>query len=139
MDDPSEERSFFKEMLLSYRLIFGQDKRSWQAFTNISNKWDPAWSRSDKTSLDHDPLLPILCGQSFRSHGARAIYGKIHAPDVSPVFHREEFPFFGQRLMKLQNAVKSSNPHDWRALWYDRSDPVVWWNFWVSSTSLWTG
>jgi hypothetical protein len=65
-DVPTEE--FFEEVLLSYRLLFGQDDRSWKAFSPmIPLCAEQNGGLSLETSWDCDPLLSVLCEKSCTS------------------------------------------------------------------------
>jgi len=66
----------FEEILRSYRLIFGQDERSWKAFSKILTKIEEDQGQGRSISAC-DPLLRVLCGQSSASPEARAIYDEI--------------------------------------------------------------
>jgi len=129
-DDQSQE--YFREVLLSYRLIFGQDKESWRMFRKKSAKWEPKWNWSDHQSEDFDPLLLVLCGESYLDPGAKALYEEIDAAELSPYYFPDtDFPFLGRRLLNLQTFVRGRNPHSWKALWYDRRSMAFWWTFWA--------
>jgi hypothetical protein len=124
MDDASE---FFKEVLLSYRLIFGQTKNSFRAFNSLSKSWQAVLQDQ------RDPLLAILCGQSCESNDAGQIYDEIDAVDpfdyYCPV---ADFPFLGKHLSELQRYVKGHKTTTLIGLWHDSSNLVVWWTIWVS-------
>jgi len=122
-DIPIDE--IFKEILRSYRLIFGQDDRSWRAFSKILNKLEE--QGQGKSTGAFDPLLRILCGQSSTSHEARYIYEEIdnnqQTTYCNPV---TEFPFFGKRLMELEQFDKQHQPKSVRTLLNDRRDVAAW-------------
>jgi hypothetical protein len=130
---------FFREVLLSYRLIFGQDKRSWEAYRRSEAAKEQKRSRSSKEQNPQrqqrppDPLLPILCSKNWRSSSdALIVYREIDADeDVSNHYSVTDFPFFGQRLLHLQRFSKDQNPHDWIVLWHDRRNVFNWWTIWA--------
>jgi len=112
--------------LRSYRLIFGQDDRSWKAFSKMLNKLEEEQGQG-KSIGAFDPLLRILCGQSSTSHEARYIYEEIDTNKqttyCNPV---TEFPFFGKRLMELEQFDKQHQPKSVRTLLNDRRDVAAW-------------
>lgn len=127
VEDNIDPRDFYREILLSYRLIFGQDKNSHNDFN--------AWIEKGKPLPEeyHDSLLPILCGQSWDSADALPIYEFIDADDPSTHYSpTEDFPFLGKRLLEVQKHVLNQKPTDFQAIWYDKRDPDKWWTFWVS-------
>ena len=138
IDDLTPE--YFREVLLSYRLIFGQNKASYRAFNRKIPTWGARWNCScedakpDQQYDDSDPMLLTLCGSTYKSPNARRIYEAIDAlDDVTEYYHPYyDFPFLGNRLLNLQSFVKSRNPHSWTALWHDRRNIAFWWTFWVS-------
>jgi hypothetical protein len=118
------------EVLISYRLIFGQTKNSHRDFKTLSRKWAKSWNSTPELQKQADPMLYILCGQPCTSPEASAIYDEIEAEDPSTHYSPvTDFPFFGERLVELQNYVRG---HNFMALWYDRRDVSWWWTFWVS-------
>ena len=134
-EELTEDRSaeYFREVLLSYRLIFGQDKHSSRLFARQVTKMPLNWNNSDSRSDDNDPMLLILCTQHWKSTGAKEIYEEIEAADTSQHYQpADDFPFLGRKLLELQAYVKGRDAHSWKALWYDKRDMSVWWTFWVS-------
>ncbi|MCJ1400648.1 hypothetical protein MMC11_003856 [Xylographa trunciseda] len=129
-DDHTSE--FFREVLLSYRLIFGQQPRAWRAFNKALKQWNRSWHCSPGNARDADPMLSLLCGQSWEDEAPRKVYNEINAED--PYDHyipHVSFPFLGQRILELQNFVKTRNAHRLSALWYDRRNVSFWWTFWA--------
>ncbi|KAI9767663.1 MAG: hypothetical protein M1840_005534 [Geoglossum simile] len=134
-DVPTDK--FFKETLLSYRLIFGQDDRSWRAFSQLARSqetyrgqtfWEATW--------DCDPMLLTLCGKSATSGEAKQIYDDINAGYPASYYDpNTEFPFFGKRLLELQQFIKRQKPQDLRALLRDRRDVSVWYGVWSNQVS----
>jgi hypothetical protein len=118
----------FEEVLLSYRLLFGQDDRSWKAFSRMVPLWEEQRGRvSWETSWDCDPLLPVLCGRSCTDEEARQVYDEIDANEPANYYDpNTEFPFFGKRLLELQQLIKQYQPQDVRSLLNDRRDVASW-------------
>jgi len=122
----------FEEILRSYRLIFGQDERSWKAFSKILTKLEEDQGQGRSISAC-DPLLRVLCGQSCASPEARAIYEEIDVrrgaiPDGQTMHCNlyTEFPFFGPRLLELQQFDRRCQPQTVRSTQEDKRDVAPW-------------
>jgi hypothetical protein len=131
LNSPVPPEDYFREVLLSYRLIFGQDKKSWKAFVEKSALRPPGWDCLLPGFDDADPLLQTLCGTSASSPAAADLYAEIEAEEVSPYYYPDSFPFLGRRILDLQTFIKGRHPHNWRALWNDRRNVAYWWTFWA--------
>lgn len=124
--DADDTRQFFKEVILSYRLIFGQTKSSRQRFNKQLKKWDL------KSKSNSDPMLYRICGHGCESEEAREIYYEIEADDPSNQYDPAvDFPFLGKRLVSIQDYVQGHKPSNFKALWYDRRNVSWWWTFWA--------
>ena len=130
--------AFFEEILLTYRLIFGQDDRSYKAFSRMVPVWEEQRGRTSwETSWACDPMLLILCGKSATSEEARKIYDEIDANEPHNCYNpNTEFPFFGKRLLELQQFVKQHQPQNVRALLNDRRDVAAWYAIWNNQVSV---
>ncbi|KAL8966240.1 MAG: hypothetical protein Q9183_003458 [Haloplaca sp. 2 TL-2023] len=114
-------RSMFREALLTYRLLFGQDTRSRALFNGEERKRAGADGNMDL-------LLLRLCGQKDNisslvmdaSISEQAFYDSV-----------VDFPFFGRRLEILERYARSRKPRGLADLWYDRRDPGQWALVWV--------
>ncbi|KLU89787.1 hypothetical protein MAPG_08756 [Magnaporthiopsis poae ATCC 64411] len=116
---------FLKEVLLSYRLLFGQDKKSRKLF---GAKRGPG----EAAARDHlrDPFLERLC-QSKRLDVSRL--------DVTCHFERErrsyevaeDFPLLGRRLLVLQEFNMRQDSTTLREFWSDRRNPFNFYTFWA--------
>ncbi|KAN0114722.1 hypothetical protein V8E51_004266 [Hyaloscypha variabilis] len=117
-------QDYFREVLLTYRILFGQDKRSWQAWKSYCSTEVDAFDAQIA-----DPLLPALCGRDCRNEST---YNDIQAPELEQQYSaQEDYPFFGDRLVKVQLFVNNKNPGTWSTLWYDRRDILRFWTFWA--------
>jgi hypothetical protein len=117
--------SFFRELLLTYRVLFGQEERSFRAFRR-------SCSRQDAHQAS-DPLLPVLCDRSWITPDARDFYRDIDADVVRDSYSsRVDFPIMGQKLLALQQFVKDYHPRTLTALLRDQRDPSAWSSFWIS-------
>jgi len=129
---------FFKELLLTYRVLFGQDEKSYKAFQRSLPSYDRDWDCSGKDPDQiSDPLLPILCGKSCRIPEARDLYNDVDAGPVRDCYDSSaDFPIMGQKLLQLQAFVRDYNPKTLKALMKDRRNPVARFNFWTNQTLL---
>lgn len=104
----------YREVLLSYRLIFGDAKSRAVAKKHMQYRYDHT------PNVVVDPLLQKLCEMDCQHE---ATYRDIEATDVAQQYSVEhDFPFFGKRLVKIQQFVVQKNPSDWKTLWADRRD-----------------
>lgn len=128
LGEGQDAQEFFKEILRSYRLIFGQTRSSRKKFQKLYGK-----SRSWSSGPNSDPLLQLICGRSCESGESSTIFAEIGADDASNHYDPQvDFPFLGKRLLGLQDYVRGHNPHNFKSLWYDRRNGFWWWSFWVS-------
>lgn len=106
-----------EEILLSYRLIFGQTKRSRIAFRRLQ-----PFARMDPQG--HDKLLAQLCGRK-----------RLDWP-VAGLVERDEydlagdFPHLRSRLVRLSDYAASRKPRSIRQLWGDKRDSTAWLALW---------
>ena len=122
-----------QEVLMSYRLLFGQKQ--------ISRKAGRAELERLKCRDPHyDPLLDVLC-----THNYGAIITKLPASlwpvscrdidgtlqEVDSYSAQDDFPIFGPRLLKLQGYNLRRQPSKFRDLWRDRRNPLQWYTFWA--------
>jgi hypothetical protein len=93
--------------------------------------------RSQERPWSHDPLLATLCGQNCSSEGAKIIYEEIEAGELAGHYDpHTEFPFFGSRLIELQELVKHHQPQNVRSLFADKTDVAAWYTLWSNQVSL---
>lgn len=125
---------YFEEVLLTYRLIFGQTKASYKAFNSSLPRWSEEWCKTPSLESIADPLLSIICGQSWESAESSALFDEIEAEDASNHYSpHTDFPYLGKKLKHVQEYVKGHNPYTLRSLWHDDRDLGKWWTFWVSA------
>ncbi|KAH7327414.1 hypothetical protein BKA65DRAFT_554973 [Rhexocercosporidium sp. MPI-PUGE-AT-0058] len=113
---------YYREVILSYRLIFAE-RRSYSGFNNL----EAAGLRSQPHP---DPLLAILCGQSWTSDRATAIWNECGIYGDQMRYRRSDWQYFGDRLLRLQEYTLHSQSKGIAAVWYDKRDAVRWWTFW---------
>ena len=123
-------QAFKQEVLLSYRVIFGQNEASRKLFRNHE--------RSQLQSVD--PLLDLLCGQVFKGKkqdlpvdlwplSCRDPQGHLQEQDVYSV--TTDFPTLGPRLLRLQAYSLRQTPSKIWDLWRDFRTPLQWYTFWA--------
>jgi len=135
-DPDVHTNEIFKEILRSYRLIFGQDERSWKAFLSTIPTSSEQQALAE-SSWSSDPLLYVLCGKSCMSDESQRIYDDIDADEPANYYNpQSEFPFFGNRLLELQQFVKQHQPQTVRSLLNDRRDVAAWWTLWNNQLLL---
>lgn len=111
---------------MSYRLLFGQRKTAYNRF----NKLLPSWQ--SMLEDNSDPLLQVLCGQSWKARDALAIFDKIDVEDPTDHFRATEvFPFLGSRLLMLKKHIEGRHPSTLSELWYNDTNKLAWWTFWA--------
>jgi hypothetical protein len=126
--DKDLTEDYFRELLLTYRLLFGQDMKSHKLFSKKVSKIKDKWKREP----DIDPLLQILCGSSCDETIAKSTYDGIEAPGVQAYYTPRNFQFFAKKLLVIRSYVKEQHPHDWKTLWHDHRNKSNWSQFWVS-------
>ena len=103
--------NLFREILLSYRMLFGSDAASRRRFKHIYAKEVPEAARGD-------PLLEQLCGQRCTSNFSQVIYDEVDAdPPSETTYLTSDYPIFGQRLYRLHKHVEEQSPTSLRLLW----------------------
>ena len=114
-------KSYLLEVLLSYRLLFGQEKRSRKLYRE-----------KEKLQIrmlgSHDTLLDHLCARKT-------------LPDDSPLRSRLpergvysstiDFPHLGKRLIDLQSYSMDQKPRSLIEVWNDHRDPQQSFTFWA--------
>lgn len=137
--------SLAQEVILSYRLLFGQDGKSRKIareevfrLKNSSAKYNVDtmlldlcerkyehgclwWKSYDKVLQSYPPeIWPITC---------RTMQGHLQPSDVYNA--RDDFPRLGSRLIKLQQFNSRQRPSKLTDLWRDRRNPLQWYTFWA--------
>lgn len=123
--------AFFQEMLLTYRLIFGQNSKSWQLFHKEMSRLAKKNRQSIFSMKNADPLLPILCGSNSEGPLAAQLYEDIDAEISQPYYVSDSFPFFSKKLLIIQGFIKQHRPHTLSSVWHDDRDEASWWSLWV--------
>lgn len=114
-------RSMFREALLSYRLLFGQNFDSRSLFRSQEMK------RASSNGYT-DQLLVRLCGSSDEIGLLTDDDTFYEQPFYDSVI---DFPHFGPRLEFLQKYISTRKSGNIKDLWQDRRDPERWVLIWV--------
>ncbi|KAK3936098.1 hypothetical protein QBC46DRAFT_37155 [Diplogelasinospora grovesii] len=104
-----------QEVLLSYRLLFGQSKRSRVLFRNT--RPFKGVSREGE-----DSLLSQLCGDK-----RFALYPLVERQEYR---YDQDFPHLQGKLALLAAFASSKKPRSLRHLWLDKRDTTAWLTFW---------
>ncbi|KAK1826925.1 hypothetical protein QBC39DRAFT_363154 [Podospora conica] len=140
--DPS---SVHREVLLSYRLLFGQSPGSRKLALKLLKQLK-------ESSGAIDPFLVTICSTPLaKSRFLRPLSGSPLPNDIFPTSSldldnclvesdtyssQDDFPCFGQRLLAVQHYNLRQQPRRIRDLWRDRRNPLQWYTFWAV---LWVG
>lgn len=134
---------FLRDMMLSYRLLFGMDAKSRQIFRAESANWEQDslcdGPFSGRRMYDVDPLLWILCTEKGTSPALKQLLGLLDGEETSPRYSFEDFPFLGARFLQLQTFIEGHKPTTWSVLWNDRTDARNWWAMWTAGAVLLIG
>ena len=109
-------KTFLDEVLLSYRLLFGDDQRSRKLYAEKHRQ--KACNR--RGGVD-DPVLDELCNyKGLKAMKSRTSYNK-----------GQHFPILGSRLAVIQEDTDHLQLNNITALWHDRRDLSRWYTFWA--------
>lgn len=106
------------EILLSYRLLFGQSKDSRRLFRSMG-----AFNR--ETPEAHDPLLEQLCN----CKSVTLLPSSCKERDFYRL--RRDFPVLRGRIASLQQQMHNLKPRGWTEIWKDKRDSAQWYTFWA--------
>lgn len=123
-----------KEVLMSFRLLFGQTRRSRGQAKLILKELR-------EQDQFFDQLLETVCAKSrqeaddlllpsFWPNPCLSMDGK-HLQEEDSYSSQEDFPIFGQRLARLQAFTLKQQPSRIQDLWRDRRNPLQWYTFWA--------
>ena len=115
--DSDDIRSILEEILLSFRLLFGQSSAGRKHFRRLVKS-------NPELQENGDRLLFALCTEPHFEHAI--------VPNDRPNFFLDrDFPVLGGRIKLLMEDLKDSRPQGWRQLLRDRRDTVQYWTFWL--------
>jgi hypothetical protein len=124
-----------QEVLMSYRLLFGQ-KRDSRRLVKAALR-----ALRNEVEDEYDGLLDFICahecnGKLMRSLSVdlwpvscRGVEGSLQ--EDSSYSSQDDFPLFGQRLVKLQEFTRRQQPSELWDLWRDKRNPLQWYTFWA--------
>lgn len=121
------------EIILSYRLLFGQTKKSRSffrsSFMSSNKRRKGGASKSNDISVDEnirDSILPELCGKETpcKSNVNNLI-------EKETYYLPRDFPILHYRISVLQRQLSISTPRTWMQLWRDKRDSSGWLTFWA--------
>ena len=134
---------FLRDMLLSYRLIFGMNAKSRKAFRAGVQNWHHDGLHDGPISgqrvFEMDPLLRLLCTDSGQSAELCQLLNLLDGEETSSRYACEDFPFLGNRLLQLQRFIEGHRATTWRLLWDNRTDARNWWVVWTAFAVLLIG
>ncbi|OAX82522.1 hypothetical protein ACJ72_03132, partial [Emergomyces africanus] len=110
---------FMAEILLSYRLLFGQTNTSRRFFRQTA-----PFKGLPKNV--HDLLLAHLCGTK---EGYVSEYADTVEQDVYDL--AEHFPILRSRIVALHSHMGRATTKTWSELWRDKRDSAQWLTFWA--------
>ena len=122
--------AYFAEILLSYNLLFGQSRRSRAHAKKFLLTRTGARPKFDLDDDVDDPLLFTLCTKKRKHPEIKALHRDLEAINFGDCIPIQEYPFLGERLLKLQRRSMSRHPHGWRRLWNDRRNIGNWFIIW---------
>jgi hypothetical protein len=146
-----------QEIMLSYRIIFGQEAASRALYRKLKSKdskisdehGEPSKlatrlryrPRKVKEGNMSDPLLDILCSKPADSKSVRNLGNTIwpesctdrlgHLREQEDYSALYDLPLLGQRLLELQRFNVRQTPRTSWGLWKDRRNRREWLVFWL--------
>lgn len=117
-DDISQ---LLREVLLSYRLLFGLSTKSRRLFRQTFNS-------SQKHARPVDTLLPLICTRKRFPYISTFIL-----MDRPVYFADRDFPVLYERVKLISKEIKDARPNSIGDLIRDRRDTLQFWTFWLVS------
>lgn len=118
-----------REILLSYRLLFGQNRRSRSLFRRLQ-------PFADIPHEGHDQFLSLIC--SMKKSNCPITLIEREEYDVAG-----DFPHLRSRIVQLNSYASSKKPRSILQLWRDKRDSTAWIAFWsvliLGSVSIFLG
>jgi hypothetical protein len=112
-----EVSQLLQEIVLSYRLLFAQNKASRRYFRSSK-------PFSGIPQEGRDEVLTTLCRQKRLKVGFNVQEREIY--DLS-----SDFPVLKSRITVLLHHLSTKRPRTWRQLWRDKRDSASWYTFWA--------
>ncbi|KFY72697.1 hypothetical protein V499_07195 [Pseudogymnoascus sp. VKM F-103] len=108
-----------QEIILSYRLLFGQSKASRQLFQTLT-PFENIPENGKDTFLEQ-----LCCRKQYQSNPN----GPKQERETYDLSH--DFPILRSRLLPLLRHLASKKPRTWKQLWEDKRDSASWLTFWA--------
>ncbi|KAL3437121.1 hypothetical protein BDV09DRAFT_163825 [Aspergillus tetrazonus] len=140
-----DSSALHREILLTYRLLFGQSANA-RAFSV------KLLEQLERSSRAIDPFLRTICSTKITQSRFLRRFTKPKFPakllpmsnldlydfpiESNTYSSRNDFPYFGSRILALQQYNLTQQPRRVRDLWRDRRNPLQWYTFWAV---LWIG
>jgi hypothetical protein len=121
--DEEDIRHFLGEVLLSFRLLFGQSAKSRKLFRCV-------FSTADTPFPQPDTLLLRLCSKTQVCDAANDASAWM-APDQHIYYAARHFPVLYERVELLAKELQAAKPKSVADLVRDRRDTVQFWTFWL--------
>ncbi|KAK6360324.1 hypothetical protein TWF730_006470 [Orbilia blumenaviensis] len=112
-----------REILLSYRLIFGQSAASRKLFRTAN-----PFKEKSLAEL-HDPLLERLCTEP--QYDSLDFLLNVGIQERDAYRHKRDFPILRARIALMQKNMREWKSRGWPSIWNDRMDPASWYTFWA--------
>ncbi|KAF3147730.1 hypothetical protein TWF594_002315 [Orbilia oligospora] len=115
---------YLREILLSYRLIFGQSQNARKLF-HTANPF------GEKTPKElHDPLLEKLC--TTDQYESLDFLQKMNIIQRDSYRHKRDFPILRARIAIMQKHIREWKSRGWPSIWNHGVDPAAsWYTFWA--------
>ncbi len=116
--DQEDVTKLLQQVLLSYRLLFGQTKKSREVFRSLR-----PFARIPPDG--HDEFLTQLCGRKRPPDGCAAEILERDEYDLV-----DDFPYLRSKLVRLSSYASGKRPQSIMQLWADRRNSPAWLAFW---------
>lgn len=124
----AEARNLVREVLLSYRILFAQGKKSRRHFKKV-------WAGKGQ-DVQPEAFLVDLCTMRARELLRKYPLLNNGFDPIGNVFMSSEFPFLGNRLLNLQTFGERHKPMKLFDLYRDRRETEKYYTFWAV---IWIG
>ncbi|KAI1083671.1 hypothetical protein F5B20DRAFT_415933 [Whalleya microplaca] len=122
--DLAEE--YKREVLRSYRVIFGQTGRARKLFNTDERK------NAQGALSTCDPLLVELCGRSIPKFPLCKLQVDLNQFRPEPMhYSKAEFFLFREKLDAIQRHISQQRPTRIQDMWRDHRDPLQWYTVWA--------
>ena len=120
--DEDDIAHLLEEILLSYRLLFGQCEKSRKLFRGV-------FSPANLPFPQPDTLLNVLCGQ--RQLTLDTSHTNFLPRDRRVYYAARDFPVLYERVELLAKELGGARPRSMSGLLRDRRDTLQFWTFWL--------